>query len=305
MKRVVISAIHFGQRKNTVDFLASLEQLSQKSFNIIVVLIDNNAKESFRRDDYDAKHFPLTVLQNKENLGFAGGHNVGIRYALKSEADYVLVVNNDTVVDRGLVEELVSVAEEDKKIGIVAPKIYFAKGFEFHKGRYTASEEGKVFWYAGGMTDWSNVIAHHRGVDEVDHGQYDMVEQTDFASGCCMLIKKEVFEKVGMFDEKYFLYYEDSDLCARVKKSGYKIIYAPKAVLWHQNASSAGGSGSQLQDYYISRNRLLFGLRYAPVRSKIALMRESIRLVVSGREWQKQGVIDFYLRKFGKGSYQV
>src|SRR3990167_6299930 len=97
------------------DFLASLEQLSQKSFNIIVVLIDNNAKESFRRDDYDAKHFPLTVLQNKENLGFAGGHNVGIRYALKSEADYVLVVNNDTVVDRGLVEELVSVAEEDKK----------------------------------------------------------------------------------------------------------------------------------------------------------------------------------------------
>lgn len=305
MKRVVISAIHFGQRKNTVDFLTSLERLSQKTVQVTVVVIDNNAKEPFADDNYSAKRFPLTILQNKENLGFSGGHNVGIKYALKSGADYVVIINNDTVVHEDLIEELVSVVKSDDKIGIVAPKIYFAKGFEFHKGRYTASEEGKVFWYAGGMTDWSNVIAHHRGVDQVDHGQYNTVEKTDFASGCCMLIKKEVFEKVGMFDEKYFLYYEDSDLCARVKKVGYKIMYAPKAVLWHQNASSAGGSGSPLQDYYISRNRLLFGFRYAPIRSKIALMRESVLLIVSGREWQKRGVLDFYLRRFGKGSYRV
>ncbi|MBI2034597.1 MAG: glycosyltransferase family 2 protein, partial [Candidatus Levybacteria bacterium] len=297
MRKVVISSIHFGAKQNTVDFLVSLEHLSRRSVQIDVVIIDNNAKESFSNNAYKAKNFKLTVLENKENLGFAGGHNVGIRYALNSGADYVLVVNNDTIVDKGLVEELVSVAEENKEIGVVAPKIYFAKGFEFHKGKYTTSEEGKVFWYAGGITDWRNIIARHRGVDEVDHGQYNTIEETDFASGCCMLIKKEIFGKVGLFDEKYFLYYEDSDLCERIKQTGYKIMYSPKAILWHKNASSAGGSGSFLQDYYISRNRMIFGMKYAPARAKIALFKESLILLTKGRKLQKQGIADFYLRK--------
>lgn len=304
MKRVVISAIHFGQRQNTVDFLSSLEDIVSKAINIEVLIIDNNAVESFSKNDYKAKNFGLTVLRNKENLGFSGGHNVGITYALANGADNVVIINNDTIVHKDFVNELIAVADDNKEIGIIAPKIYFAKGFEFHKGKYTSSEEGKVFWYAGGITDWKNVIAHHRGVDEVDRGQYDTVEETDFASGCCMMIKKEVFEKIGYLDEKYFLYYEDNDLCERVKRGGYKIMYAPKSILWHKNASSAGGSGSPLQDYYISRNRMLFGMRFAPLRSKFALLRESVQIIVSGRPWQRRGVLDFYGGKFGKGSYK-
>jgi len=163
---------------------------------------------------------------------------------------------------------------------------------------------GKVFWYAGGEMDWKNVIGHHRGVDEVDHGQYDDISETGYVSGCCMLLTKKLLEKVGGFDKKYFLYYEDNDLSQRSKRKGFKILYAPKAVIWHKNAGSAGGSGSPLQDYYITRNRMLFGMRYAPLRSKVALVRESIRLLLSGRKWQKAGIADFYKRRFGKGSYK-
>ena len=157
--------------------------------------------------------------------------------------------------------------------------------------------------------DGKNVLGHHRGVDEVDQGQYNKIEKTDFASGCCMLVRREVFEKaavpVGGFDERYYLYYEDADLSERAKLASFKILYAPKAILWHKNAGSAGGSGSSLQDYYITRNRLLFGMRYALLRSKIALLRESVGLLLNGRPWQNRGVIDFYLGRFGRGSYPI
>ena len=153
--------------------------------------------------------------------------------------------------------------------------------------------------------DWKNVIGAHRGVDEVDKGQFDTVETIDYASGCCMLIKRSVLEKVGLFDDRYFLYYEDADFSERVKRKGSEILFCPKAVLWHKNAESAGGSGSDLQDYYISRNRLLFGVKYAPIRSKIALIKEGWKIARSGRKWQRQGIIDFYSQKFGKGSYNI
>jgi hypothetical protein len=153
--------------------------------------------------------------------------------------------------------------------------------------------------------DWANIIGQHRGVDEADKGQFDKVEETEIATGCCMMIKKEVLKKVGLLDDKYFLYYEDSDLSVRAKKAGYKIVYAPKSIIWHKNAGSAGGSGSALQDYYIIRNRLLFGFRYASARSKLALFRESLFLLLRGRRWQKRGIIDFYLGKLGKGSYKI
>ena len=152
--------------------------------------------------------------------------------------------------------------------------------------------------------DWKNVVGSHRGVDEVDHGQYEKCESTDFVSGCCLMVRREVLEKVGFFDPKYYLYYEDNDFCQRAKKAGFKIIYEPKAYLWHKNAGSAGGSGSHLQDYYTTRNRLLFGIKYAPVKSKLALIKEGTKLLIKGRKWQKRGVMDFYLNNFGKGSYR-
>src|SRR5206468_7417532 len=117
-----------------------------------------------------------------------------------------------------------------------------------------------------GKIDWNNVIGFHVGVDEVDTGQFDTPYDTETATGCCVLIKKSTLEKIGLLDEGYFMYYEDADYSMLLKRRGLKILYWPRAVLWHKNASAAGGSGSPLQEYYITRNRLLFGMRYAPLR---------------------------------------
>lgn len=303
MKQVYISLINYNGTENTLACLASLEQVAIEDFNLHVVIIDNASKEPFKVNSSSFKNFSATVITNKHNLGFSGGHNVGMKFALAHGADYVIVLNNDTVVDKRLIIGLVEAAEAHANAGIIAPKIYFAKGYEYHKDRYKKEELGKVIWYAGGVMDWANLLASHRGVDEVDHGQFDTLEETAFASGCCMLVKKEVLEKVGLFDERYFLYYEDNDLNQRAKHAGFKILYAPAAKLWHKNAGSAGGSGSVLQDYFISRNRLLFGYTYAPVRTKIALFRESMRVLFTGRAWQKKGIEDYYRRKLGKGSF--
>jgi GT2 family glycosyltransferase len=296
--RVFVSILNFNGKENTFECLRSLEKVSKDELDLKVLVIDNASREKLKLPKLN---LDITLVENERNLGFSGGHNVGIKYALENKADYILILNNDTLLDENLVSELVKSFND--QVGVVAPKIYFAKGYEFHKNRYKENEKGKVFWYAGGEMDWANVIGKHRGVDEVDKGQYENAEETDFASGCCMMVKREVFEKVGLFDERYFLYYEDNDLSQRVRSKRFKIIYSPKAFLWHNNAGSVGGSGSDLQDYYISRNRMIFGMKFAPLRSKLSLFRESINLLFWGRNWQKKGILDFYKGKFGKGSY--
>ena len=305
MDKVCISIINFNGREDTIACLNSIKKLNQKNFELKVVVIDNGSLEKFDISEDYLGGIPLKIIESGKNLGFSGGHNLGIKYALENLADYVVILNNDTILDENLIYELLKLAKSDAKIGIVVPKIYFAKGFEFHKDRYKEEDEGRVFWYAGGIMDWKNVSGHHRGVDDIDHGQYEILEETDFATGCCMLIAKEVFERVGFFNEKYFLYYEDNDLSQRARKAGFKIFYNPKAILWHKNAGSVGGSGSSLQDYYITRNRMLFGAKFASLRSKFSLIRESFKLLLTGRFWQKRGILDFYMKKFGKGSYTI
>jgi len=305
MNHAVISLLNFNGLKNTLACLESLKNIKIDNFKLTIVAVDNPSKEEFNLKSGSLGDTSLVVIKNSKNLGFSGGNNVAIKYALENGADYILILNNDTYVDKDFLTELLKVAKKDSNIGILVPKIYFAKGFEFHRDRYSQKEQGRVFWYGGGKMDWANVIGHHRGVDEVDKGQYDETEETEIATGCCMLIKREVFESAGLLDDKYFLYYEDSDLSMRAKSKGFKVMYVPSSIIWHKNAGSAGGSGSALQDYYITKSRLLFGFRYAPTRSKLALFRESLSLFFKGRKWQRRGVLDFYMGKLGKGSFKI
>jgi len=226
---------------------------------------------------------------------------VRIRYALRKGADYIMLLNNDTLVDKDLISRLLEGMHRQEKVGIVGPKIYFAAGCEFHCKRYKENERGKVIWYAGGIIDWKNIYCSHRGVDEVDIGQYDKQEQTSFVSGCCMLVRKEVLEKIGLLDNKYYLYLEDVDFCLRARRAGFKIVYAPSAFLWHKNAESSGKPGSPLHVYYQTRNRLLLGIKYAPLRTKLALLRESLS-VLKDNGVRKKAVVDFYLGRLGKDS---
>lgn len=301
MKNVFVSVISFNNTKATLECLESLEKIKRNDFKLNVIVIDNSTDEKFSTNK-KYNNFELEILKSETNLGFSGGQNLGIKYALKKNADFIVILNNDTVVDENLINNLLNSFKGNT--GIVCPKIYFAKGFEFHKDRYKDNEKGKVIWYAGGIMDFKNVIGKHRGVDQVDKGQFDQEIETDYATGCCMMIKSEVFQKVGYLDDKYFLYYEDADFSMRARQLGFKILFVPKAFMWHKNAVSAGGSGSPLQDYYTTRNRMLFGFTYTSVRTKLALVRESLKIFISGRKWQRKGVRDFYLGAFGKGSYK-
>lgn len=302
MKKVVIATITFNSEKETHACLASLDKLHTNGVTVEVVVIDNGSKIPFTLTENEKKK-GIHLISTGENLGFTGGSNRGIQFGLSQKADYVMLINNDTIVHSELLHELLKPFGNSPKVAATVPKIYFAKGHEYHLEKYKKEELGKVFWYAGGFVDWNNVFMRHRGVDEVDQGQYDKEEFVTFGTGCCMLIAKEALEKVGEFDDAYFLYFEDGDLSQRLLRAGYHIVYNPKAIVWHITAVSAGGSGSLLHDYYLTRNRMLFGMRYAPVRIKIALIRESMRLLFAGRPWQKRGIADFYLGNLGRGSY--
>jgi len=302
MKKVAVVTVNFNTEQDTIDFLKSLQHVKTPDISLDIVIVDNGSKEVFKLPG-NLKEKNIILILSDKNTGFSGGYNIGIKEALKHGADYILIVNNDTIVDPDMIKNLLSVLESKPEIGVTTPKIYFAKGHEFHKDRYKPSELGKVFWFAGGHTDWNNVMSIHRGVDEVDHGQYDEIEETKFATGCCMMFKREVLEKVGLLDDRYFLYYEDADLNERIMHAGYKAYYVPTAVLTHVNAASTGGAGNVLHDYFITRNKMLFGMTYAPLRTKIALFRESMRLLRTGRPFQKLAIRDYYLRRFNKGTF--
>lgn len=303
MKKIYIVIINYNNQDVTIDCLNSFLNLKTDGFELHTTVIDNYPEKRIEIDEKKFLEINLKIILSPKNSGFAGGMNIGIQDALKNGADYILIHNNDTLVKEDFLTRLFNFAEKNEHAGIVAPKIYFAKGFEFHKDRYKNNELGKVIWFAGGKFDWENVIGQHIGVDEVDHGQYDEDYEIELASGCSMLVKSDVFKRIGLFNDKYFLYYEDADLCVRARKAGFKIYYIPESIVWHKNAGSAGGSGSELQDYYITRNRLLFGFKYASYRAKIALLKEGLMLVKSGRPMQKKGAMDFFINRFGKSGF--
>ena len=302
--KIFVIILNWNNKDLTLECLQSLQKIklppkSQVSF----LVVDNGSTDGSVKEI--KKAFPqVLLLENKKNLGYAEGNNRGMERALEKGTDYLLVINNDIEVDENFLVQLIKVAEKEKKAGLFSPKIYFAPGYEFHKKRYQKDDRGKVIWYAGGIIDWDNILSPHRGVDEVDKGQYDKVVETDYASGSCLLIRREVLKKIGLFDKKLFMYWEDSDLSQRARMAGWRVLYVPQARVWHKVAASSA-IGSSLNDYYLTRNRLLFGLRYARLRTKFALFRDSVKILLKGRKWQKIGVRDFYLRRFGQGSYSA
>jgi len=293
--KLAIVILNFNGLDDTLACLDSIRKLKNDDIFLETIVVDNFSSDGSQ--EALSKIEDINFIQNQDNLGYAGGNNVGIKYALKRRADAVLILNNDTIVEKSFVKNLVRAAN---KADIISPKIYFAKGYEFHKKRYSEKDLGKVIWYAGGKIDWQNVIGKHVGVDAVDKGQFSKSAITDFATGACMLVKREVFEKIGFFDEKYFLYLEDMDLCVRAKKAGFKILFEPRAAIWHKNAASIGGSGSSLQDYYFTKSRLLFALKFAKLRTKFAVFRQ----VYSFKEKVKRkALLDFLSGNFREAKF--
>lgn len=301
MRKVSIIILNWNRKEDTLDCLDSLNKLNTKGFTLEKIVVDNDSTDG--SVDAFKKLKDIVLIENKKNLGFAEGNNEGIKYALKNGADYIMILNNDTRVDSNLVSNFLKVAKKNDDGGAFSPMIYFEKGFEFHKDRYKKNELGKVIWAAGGDIDWNNVYGINRGVDEVDNGQFRKVEELEFATGACVFYTAKAIKRKGAFDPRYFMYYEDVELSVRLKRSGFKIYFVPAAKIWHKVAQSSG-IGSGLNDYFITRNRLLFGMKYASFRTRFALLREAMKMLVNGRPWQKTGVIDYFTGNLYKGSWK-
>jgi GT2 family glycosyltransferase len=297
MKHVSLVMVNWNGIKDTSVALDSIKKLNKHEMVLDTIVVDNGSTDS-SVVDLEKKYPWVHLVKTGKNLGFTGGNNVGISEALGRNAEYIWLLNNDTIVDKDALK-LVD-AFDDASVGIAGSKIYFAPGHEYHKARYSKKEQGKVFWFAGGVIDWQNMYASHFGVDEVDNGQYDKKRLTDFITGCSMMIRREVIEKIGMLDDAYYLYYEDVDYSLRAKNAGYSLMYYPMSVVWHVNAGSTGGAGNTVHEYYQTRNRLLVGMRYAKMRTKIALIREAIRFVISGSAIKRKAIVDALFGRWGK-----
>lgn len=297
MSKSSIVIIHYGDVTFTQECVISLRRYIDTDVPIYIIATKDQQKAIQQK----VKGIPAIDIEiTPENLGFAGNSNVGLKRAIEDQSEYILLLNNDTYVKSDILVKFLQRADGDKRIGLISPKIYFAPGHEYHIKDYVQEDQGKVIWYAGGKIDWANIYAFHEGVDEIDKGQKGEIRRTDFATGCCMLIAKELLLEIGFFDPKYFLYFEDVDLSVRAKKAGYQVLYDPEIPIWHVNASSTGKPGSDLHVYYQTRNRLYFGYKYASFRTKKSLFLESVRFIYTEKT-KRKAVIDYYLGKMGKG----
>ena len=208
-----------------------------------------NSQESLKIEN--STPLQLTIIKNKKNSGFPGGNNVGMKYALKFfNTDYILLLNNDTVVEENFLGELIEKGESREDIGILGPKIYFY-------------DEPNTIWSAGCRISWKLSRGIQIGTNEIDKGQYDTEKEVEYVSGSAFLIKKEVIEKIGLMDETYFLYFEESDWTLKANQEGYNSLYVPSGSVWHKVSRSGGGISNPIGLYYITRNRWIFMEKWA------------------------------------------
>lgn len=244
--KVVIIILNWNGKEDTAECLNSLGAVTYPSYEVLVV--DNASSDG--SVEYLREKFPgQKLIENKENQGFSAGNNAGIKWAMENSADYVLLLNNDTVVDPAFLDELVKVAEGDKRIGIVGPKMYYY-------------EPKDMLYFAGATINWYTGRTKHVGIKKIDRGQFDSIQDADFIAGAAMLIKKEVIDAVGMLPTEYFLQYEDIDYSVNARRHGYRLVYVPGAKIWHRISASTNKIRIN-KIYYEARNRFIFLKKYS------------------------------------------
>ena len=245
---VYVIIVNFNGLEYTKRCLESLAKAKYSNFEILVV--DNGSEEA--ESEILKRLFPnlLRLIKLKENVGFAAGTNVGISYALEEGAKYFFLLNNDTIVDSDVLEDLVAFADKDPKIGIVGPKI-----FVLRNGKQTnlvQSLGAKVNLYLGETSPIKG---------KMHQGRFDEPFSVDYVSGCAMLVKRNVIEDLGFLDPRYFMYVEEVDYCLRARRRGFQIWGVPKARIWHRGEASV----SDLQKlYYRISSLIVFERMHAP-----------------------------------------
>lgn len=302
---VTIIILNWNNAADTLDCLKSVFELDYPNFNVLVV--DNgSADDSVAR--IRTVYPDVEILETGENLGYAEGNNVGIRYALDGRPDFILVLNNDTQAQPNLLTEMVHEAERSVDIGMVGPKMYF----------FNPSD---MIFAAGSMIDWCRGGLIQRGIWQRESRTGTLfsehAEDVDFIVGCATLVRRQVIEEIGMLDPSYYLNFEDVEWCVRAKKAGFRICYTPSAILYHK-VSATMGQASPMNTYYMTRNSMLFfwrnaegGCRYTSLLLTLIRTLRTIgswsikpayrtRLFRQKRDANLLAIRDFFLRRFGR-----
>lgn len=298
--KIAVLTVNYHSEEDTLNLIKQLMDCdTPKGVSLVTFVVDNDNSENLSKTL--KKYKAVKYLKSPGNIGFAAGNNIGLKKIINEDFDVVVMINNDTLVPKNFLSSISRSKITDPSIGAIGGLIYFAKGFEYEKG-YTQSEKGKVIWYGGGKIDWDNVYVGHDNVNKVDDGSLKE-QETPFITGCLLITKPDILKKVGLFDERYCLYLEDADLCERIKNAGYKLIFDPKIKISHKVAQGSG-IGSSLNDYFLTRNRLLFGFTYTNFRTKFALLRESFKKMFTGTKAQKLAIKDFIFKNYSWGSWK-
>ncbi|HDR72334.1 MAG TPA: glycosyltransferase family 2 protein, partial [Methanoculleus sp.] len=283
--KVAIIILNWNGWKDTLECLESLYQITYPAYEVIIV--DNGSEDNsidhirdycagncevttdfvtyqaetkpialaeYTRDEIESggadplvdipSDRKLRIIKNEKNYGCSEGNNIGMRFALNDlNADYILLLNNDVVVDREFLGEMVAVAERDEYIGFVGPKAYF-----YH-------DKGVIQYTGGGTVDLRRGVSPCIARNERDNGNYNRNYEVDYVGGACILVKREVIDTIGLWDDTFFAYWEETDWCLRGKKEGYASMYAWRANIWHKEGAT---SGSGLNTYFMTRNRPYF-----------------------------------------------
>lgn len=293
---VFIIVLQYNNSQDTLECLESLKELDYPNFRIVVVDNASNEAEvnnikSYTESQVNPKTYNLKLITNPSNLGYAGGNNVGIKYALEKGADCIFILNNDTVVEPDVLKKLIAAAETDPTVGIIGPAI--------KEGQKTAYF-GKISWLKTELTHSSTPPAEK------------YLKPKEYVIGAAMLVKKEVLEKIKGFDEIYFLYFEDADLNIRAQLAGYELKIVPEAIVHHKVSATTKKLGSPIVLRYHSRNALIFNSLNAPWTVKPFLifwsgyivLKNLVKMFVMPSKAPAadaiiEGVLDFYKNKFG------
>ena len=308
--KVYIIVLNWNKLNDTIECIESIYKLKYENFKII--LVDNGSTE-ISPDIIKDKYKDIILIKNKQNLGFAEGNNVGIRFALSNGADYIWLLNNDTVVDPNALVTMVDVGEKLSECGILGSKIYY----------YGQPE---VIWFAGATINWRKATSNHIGQNQKDQAKYNSIGEVERVTGCSMLVKRDVCERIGLMDENLFLYAEELDWCVRAKKVGYKILYIPDSKVYHKISLSTGNNYGVIFNYFNTRNFLYVIRKNMPFPKReyylinalfyrILECRKTLRNMIKPKFWSEsnnmnvdifklRGVLDFFTGRMGKGYFK-
>jgi GT2 family glycosyltransferase len=316
--KVGIVILNWNNAPDTLECLDSVFRIDYSPFYITVV--DNGSTDG-SAESIQATHPELDIIRIEDNCGFCEANNIGVRHVVANGANYILLLNNDVIVDPGIIQGFLDAAAHHPDAGFLGAKTY-----------YHAAPD--TIWH--GYTKWNAETCQfdHFGHRDVDDGStYEAVVPSDFVNGCAIFFSRSLIDTIGLLDTHFFCYIDETDWCFRAMEHGFVNYYVPQAKLWHKISTSyggvsspEGGSNSPMKEYFRTRNMLLWARHHLPLAQRRRMWRKTLSALAGTRPWiacngidslrrirrnlhllrhepccraRIEGVLDYLIRRFG------